>query len=157
VKQFELERSIDGSRFDKVAIIKARNTSGQHDYRYTDAGFSKLIVPYVYYRLRMVDLDGSYKYSKVVRLAQPNLISTVKVYPNPVKDMLQIQVQSVAAGDFTLRVVDAQGRLMLSRKYGVIAGPQTLTLPVQNLAKGWYVMVMVQADGTMREVKIVKE
>jgi N6-adenosine-specific RNA methylase IME4 len=71
--------------------------------------------------------------------------------------MLQIQVQSVAAGDFTLRVVDAQGRLMLSRKYGVIAGPQTLTLPVQNLAKGWYVMVMVQADGTMREVKIVKE
>jgi hypothetical protein len=157
VKHFELERSPDGSRFDKVAIIKANNTSGQHDYRYADAGFSKLMVAYVYYRLRMVDLDGSYKYSKVVRLAQPNLISTVKVYPNPVKDMLQIQVQSVAAGDFTLRVVDAQGRLMLSRKYGVTTGPQTLTLPVQPLAKGWYVLVMVQADGTMREVKIIKE
>ncbi len=157
VKQFELERSSDGSRFEKVTIIKAINTSGQHDYRYTDAGFSKLMVPYVYYRLRMVDLDGSYQYSKVVRLVQPNLISTVKVYPNPVKDILQIQVQSVAAGDFTLRVVDAQGRLMLSRKYGVATGAQTLTLPVQTLAKGWYVLVMVQADGTMREVKIIKE
>lgn len=157
VKHFELERSADGSRFDNVAILKASNTSGQHDYRYTDAGFSKLIVPNVYYRLRMVDLDGSYKYSKVVRLAQPNRINTVKVYPNPVKDMLQIQVQSAANGDFTLRVVDAQGRLMLSRKYGVTTGPQILSLPVQTLAKGWYVLVMMQADGTMREVKIIKE
>ncbi len=157
VKQFELERSTDGSRFGQIGTVKAENTSGKHNYAYTDAGFGKLSVPYVYYRLRMVDLDGSSKYSNIVRLSRNYIVSSLKVYPNPVSYMLQLQVQSAVPGNFTLLVHDASGRLMLSRQYNVTRGAQTLSLPVQLLAKGWYVLSVQHADGSVREVKFIKE
>jgi N6-adenosine-specific RNA methylase IME4 len=79
------------------------------------------------------------------------------VYPNPVSYMLQLQVQSAVPGNFTLRVHDASGRLVQSRQYNVTRGSQTLSLPVQHLASGWYVLSLQHADGSVREVKFIKE
>jgi hypothetical protein len=157
VNQFELERSTDGSRFTQIGIVKAKNRLGQNTYSYTDAGFSKLTVPYVYYRLRMVDLYGSYKYSNIVRLVRNYVVSSVNVYPNPVRYQMQLQVQSAVPGNFMLRVHDGSGRLVLSRQYNVTRGAQTLSLPVQHLAAGWYVLSVQHADGSVREVKFIKE
>lgn len=84
---FELERSVDGiENFTKIAEIKSAGWSSQvTQYHYTDNQ-----IPYItgrnYYRIKQVDLDGSFGYSKTLsvwleKLAQD--VTSWHVYPNP--------------------------------------------------------------------------
>jgi photosystem II stability/assembly factor-like uncharacterized protein len=70
VKNFEIEKSADGKIFDKINTVKANNTPSV--YQAFDDNFSSAISPSggrgIYYRLKINDLDGSSKYSKVVFL-----------------------------------------------------------------------------------------
>ena len=155
--QFDLERSTDGASFEKIATVKANNTSGQHSYQYTDAAFNTQPTPSVYYRLRLVDKDGQYRYSAVVRIGRTANTGIVKMYPNPVKYSLQVQLQSAVQGTFVLSVLDASGKLALRKQYGITPGVQTLTLPVQMLPQGWYVLLLQQPDGSTKEMRFIKE
>jgi hypothetical protein len=157
VKNFELERSISGNRFEKVATIKALNTSGLHSYEHTDSAFNTLPAENVYYRLRMVDIDGQFSYSNIVRLNKKPLANYVKIYPNPVKQTLMVQIQSTANGNYSLRIMDAAGKIVMAKQFGVSAGRQTLSMPVQMLSQGMYMLVMQQPDGSSKEVKFIKE
>ena len=80
-----VERSIDNNNFEAIGIVRAQGFSNQLvDYRFTDQKppFDRP----VYYRLRMVDLDGSFKHSRIIRLMLTSYGDFVQqVYPNPVK------------------------------------------------------------------------
>ena len=64
----------------------------------------------VYYRLRIVDKDGKYTYSKVVpvKLEQPENI--ISVYPNPVDNYTTLNLFADKAGTGMLRVIDNAGK-----------------------------------------------
>lgn len=83
VRCFEIERSNDGTSFKVIAELPAAGTSIQHQYYfYTDylpeAGI-------YYYRIRTVDMDGSFRLSSVieVRNLEAEAFSLIKNYPNP--------------------------------------------------------------------------
>ena len=76
---FMLERSIDGKEFKPTAMIFADdNFQLQKEYGYKDA-LNNITKGIVYYRLKMVDVDGKFKYSstRVIRLSEQNEQSTV--------------------------------------------------------------------------------
>jgi len=80
-KEFELLRSTDGLKFDKIATIAgAGNTSIAQKYQYQDRINGQ---GYVYYRLRQVDLDGKSTLSNIVRLSLGNDVKGMELYPNP--------------------------------------------------------------------------
>jgi subtilase family serine protease len=157
VKQFELERSFNGTRFEKVSIINAQNTTGILRYQYTDVDFNTVPSNNIFYRLRMVDIDMQFSYSNIVRLTKPLLADYVKVYPNPVKHTLLVQVRSSVNGHYNLSIIDAGGKLILAKQFGVSAGMQTLSMPVQILPQGIYVLIMRDADGSSKEVRFIKD
>ncbi|MFY7963930.1 MAG: hypothetical protein ACOVO1_03445, partial [Chitinophagaceae bacterium] len=80
-KEFVVERSIDGKKFDKLATVEAKGIAS--DYHFTDNNLPKVNV--IYYRLRMVDKDGSFTYSEVRLLNFKSENTNLLVYPNPVK------------------------------------------------------------------------
>lgn len=135
-QNFVLERSADGSSFAAIATIAA-NGSGDGAYSYKDyTGFSGR----VYYRLRMVDIDGRYTYSTIVTLIK-NGSNVVSIYPNPANDDLYIN-----AGTGLLNsqagLYDANGRLLQTIVITTI--PQII--PVKHLTSGLYILHF--ADGT---------
>ncbi|MFN5418149.1 MAG: T9SS type A sorting domain-containing protein [Flavobacteriia bacterium] len=77
---FELEKSYNGSDFMKMETIQAAgNSSTIKSYLHLDKAESSQTC---YYRLKMVDLNGSFRYSEVISLT--NLDSKeISVYPNP--------------------------------------------------------------------------
>ena len=76
---FELERSRDGQTFNFIGEILANgNTNLSTTYSFTDEAPS---MSRDYYRLKMVDLDGSYAYSKMVIIDQEQEESA-RVYPS---------------------------------------------------------------------------
>jgi hypothetical protein len=65
LKQFEVQFSEDNIDFNTAGVVPALNTLRGETYRFNHTVFNK---QRVYYRLRMVDLDGSFEYSRTITL-----------------------------------------------------------------------------------------
>ena len=66
--KFIVERSINGTQYTAIGSVNSANTPGVHNYAYTDADINSLGTDIVYYRLKQIDIDGHYTYSKIVTL-----------------------------------------------------------------------------------------
>lgn len=95
-------------QFTKIGDVLADGSpkSGQH-YSFTDYEANKSDVRY--YRLKMVDLDETFQYSKAVSVVFDNTISW-QVYPNPSKDIFNIVYQANVGEQVSVNVIDLTGR-----------------------------------------------
>lgn len=83
---FEVLRSVDGINFDKVGEVKAAGNSNQNlNYQLDDFGARNGVN---YYKLKMVDLNGTFKYSSVITTDFEK--SEIKVVPNPSNGSFQL-------------------------------------------------------------------
>jgi hypothetical protein len=80
-----VERSFDATTFSAIGKLAAWGKLGVNAYAFTDANLANTAI--VYYRLKLVDKDGTYKYSNIISLSVNKLDSAtwVAVYPNPLK------------------------------------------------------------------------
>ena len=106
-----------------------------------------------YYRLKMRDKDGSFTYSavRVVNLGQG---MTVKLYPNPVSDILFVTLSANFTGKAASIIVTAMdGRRMLQQNL-LVAG-QTEQVNVKALPAGKYVLQLATAAETITQTFVV--
>ncbi len=158
VDRFEVERSLNGTDFTKFASVSAKQLPNA-DYNATDVNTllvnaaSKLI----YYRLKMLDKDGSFKYSGIVTVKPgANYITEIKVAPNPFTDKLQLQVQTEASSTLKVSIRDASGRTFHIQTTNVAKGSSVIEIAsLEKLQKGIYI-VEVELNGNRQYVKVVK-
>lgn len=87
-QKYEVERSSDAIVFSKIGEVAGRNLA---DYDFTDYNLPPAGI--VYYRLKMIDIDGKFSYSKVIPIRLNNNFFNAQVYPNPTKGNLTIKLQ----------------------------------------------------------------
>jgi len=96
---FEIERSDDGVAFTQIGRVEAvGNSNVDQDYKFTDREVNMERNDLVqYYRLKIVDLDGEYKYSgiRVVNFTRSDIDFTINAYPNPTSDFVQLNLTGV--------------------------------------------------------------
>ena len=148
---FELQRGIDGSTFTALTFVASKATGGSSTslltYQSTDA--SPLATDN-YYRLKLVDKDGSYTYSNTVLLkgdATNSTTAVIAMYPNPVADHLNIVINAKENNNISLIVNDMNGRLISSQNVQLVPGTNSMQVNVSHLAKGTYAVKIVTADG----------
>jgi predicted outer membrane repeat protein len=141
-KQFELERSSDGSAFTKTATIAAAGT-GNNSYSYKDPAS---VNGKLYYRLKMVDIDGKFTYSSTVIITNSGT-STASLYPNPTNDVMYLQTGNELLNS-TARLYDGNGQLLQS--IPVTAAIQSI--PVQQLKSGLYI-IKLKNGAAMKFIK----
>jgi hypothetical protein len=105
VAHFEIEKSTDGNRYHLIGKLQAAG-SGSKTYHFTD---NSTIASNTYYRLKMVDNNGSYTYSPVSRVRTGQSNNAISVYPNPAKDRLNISL-TAEAGPVQVTLHDVGGR-----------------------------------------------
>lgn len=128
VAGFEVEQSRDGVGFQKVAFLPAKNLPQNHYQYRCDAASGK-----VFYRLKMMDLDGTFRYSPV-RGVSGNLPAAIILYPIPAID--ELTVSGVTKGA-AFSVTDMQGKsLIQAHNYQ----EQLLKLDLRALPAGRYVL-----------------
>ncbi|WP_167856234.1 T9SS type A sorting domain-containing protein [Hymenobacter metallicola] len=103
---FEVQRSVNGKDFEVVTTVAGQGQSTRStQYEALD---QQATAQLAYYRLRQVDLDGTAAFSPVATVRP---IVDVQLYPNPVEDVVQIQMpQSV--GGVNVQITDLTGRLV---------------------------------------------
>ena len=141
VSLYEVERSNDGKAFYAVGQTKANNTLDVQTYTLTD---KMPLVQIQYYRLKMVDYDGTTTYSKIVSLSKEGL-SKFKIYPSVTKDILT--VETTTSGASTINIVDVLGRIVSSRQIAASENTMTTEISVSNLPIGVYSVVFESANG----------
>jgi endonuclease I len=130
-RKYEVERSTDATNFFKIGEVAGRNLA---NYSFTDNNLPAGSI--VYYRLKMVDLDGTYSYSKTVATRLNNNFSNALVYPNPTTDALNIKLTQALATGTTLVITDVTGRLL--KQQNVSRGQFTISVDVATLPAGRY-------------------
>jgi hypothetical protein len=138
---FGVERSLDGVVFREVGRVLSKGSNSGSNYSFRD----DLVPPNstVYYRLRAVDLDGYFEYSKIVSIAFVGVAKEVVVFPSPASDWMNFYIANLDLEGVTLEyeIVNSVGQLLLNGSYvNTIARP--FGVSVGNLPAGLYYLVL---------------
>ncbi|THU40788.1 VCBS repeat-containing protein [Niastella caeni] len=150
---FNVERSTDGVLFNNIGQKASSNSAGEHQYSFND----KLVQPgyTYYYRLKQVDIDGSYNYSAIHRVNIPGQrAAAMKVRDNPVRSDLVVAVTLPEAQQIRLVLVNAAGVTVLERREKPSAGETFITLQSSHLATGAYYLVLYAGRNKLRTTLI---
>ena len=132
---FEIERSANGTDdFTSIARIQS-TTATTGNYSYTDANAARLSQK-AYYRLKMVDMDGQYKYSAVVVVTFENAAS-ILVTPNLLNagEMISVHMAGNNQSKYEVKMFDMSGK-MISQQ----TGNGRLQIATSGLRKGMYIV-----------------
>jgi hypothetical protein len=146
---YELERSFDNKAFDKIASTPSKGGSGIQDYTYSDKESVKNSAAVIYYRLKLVDIDGKFNYSEIVSVRNKKGASfVIDNIANPIKDKVSFTLTTKLAGMVTIQLADVNGKIVASKSMQVNAGNTAVSLPqTASLSKGMYFLKVVTAGG----------
>jgi photosystem II stability/assembly factor-like uncharacterized protein len=138
VKQYIIERSNDGRAF--AALAQQSNTQSS---KYTTQDDTPQYGAN-YYRLKIVETDGSIQYSPIRTVIVEDNKVDYKVYPNPTADILNIQFVSNAAQTTQFDMFDAVGRLIYSHTTKAQEGNNHLFIKTKQFGAGVYTLSIKQ-------------
>ena len=151
LSHYELLRSTDGQSFTAIANIKATGTS---NYGFNDAAISNS--PVYFYRLRNVDIDGSYTYSHIIRLSGPVNNLSISANPNPYTDRMKLNISSPVKETVTLLVNDVSGRNLHKQSVQLQAGVNAVEIKEPgSLSAGTYILTLISQQGT-KSIRVIK-
>jgi hypothetical protein len=128
LKSFDIERQNSQNTFETIGTVAAQNTAIA--YTFTDEQPNADVV---YYRLKMIELDGKTHYSKIIALKRGDtegVAPKLKIYPNPANDVLNIE----NADGKTVEIVNVLGQVILSN----VSNNHQSSFIIHHLEKGIY-------------------
>lgn len=155
---FGIERSIDGSTWDEIARVKAAGDSNvdiAYDYIDDRLPLSRTNGQVFYYRLRMTDLDGAFKYSDVRGVNfDKQALGPISIYPNPTTEIVNIDLSEVVMedGDVYVSVYDMSGRLVMTKQ---IIGSGIELIKVDQLPSDAYNFIIRQGE-QIHQQRVIK-
>jgi hypothetical protein len=149
MNRFEVQKSPDARNFSSIGNVSAKNESCGTTYTYNDA---KTLTGTAYYRIRMIDKDGTSSYSGVVSI-DGKIPEKISVFPNPVGNYLVLAHPKAAAGT-TLKIISTNGSAVAS--YSVQKDAVQTSVDVSKLAKGSYIVVFGNTQ-QKQTIKIIKQ
>ncbi len=156
---FELERSFDGTDFTFLAKISALPGAGTIDYAFTDKAAMKINVATIYYRLKMVDVDGKITYSEIVKLNNGKQKDfEITNFQNPLNgNKINFAIISKTSQRVTMSVTDLYGRQIYKMQQNCNAGKNQIAFPNNlTLASGVYFLNIQKENEAVQSIKFVK-
>lgn len=154
--RFEIEHSTDGIRFNKIGQVRSTGGAFVQDYKFSHKDAQAVN----YYRLKMMDLDGSYKYSQMIGFTSDCTAShggLSQLYPNPVPHSdasLNLRFYTNEA-ETNLTITDLSGQVIQSLHLVTEKGWNTRQIDVRNLPQGIY-FLSYQAIGKTHSLRFIK-
>jgi len=149
--KFEIEHSLTGKTWKKLGSVASNGESTQlASYDYTDE------VPAIgvnLYRLKMIDKDLTYSYSRIRDIEFASDQRTV-MYPNPAVDKLTLDVDDISMVE-RIQLNDITGKMVYDKSRTTTANLSE-KLDVTALPSGMYVARITRAKGEVAFLKIVK-
>jgi hypothetical protein len=153
---FLVERSTDGNNFNTIGTVAAHgNATGTFQYAYIDNDVTRQSSLVIYYRLKLVDIDGAYKYSNIITISLADITGAVTASPNPMSNEVNVTMQAATAGTAQWKLIDNTGRVVLQNTAELRKGNNSLVINVSKLSVGLYYL-SVSGAGIDQKIKLQK-
>jgi hypothetical protein len=149
VDNYIVETSTDGIRFTEIAKVAPKATLSY------DAVHPNPIVGINYYRLRIIEKDGKSSFSEI-RKVTFGKAGTVKIYPNPVKSFVNIELSgSLVNKAVTVSILTIDGKIMLEQQ---IANTNPIEkIEVSRFPSGKYILrILTDKEVFNKNIQIIK-
>jgi hypothetical protein len=148
---FQIERKLNGtSEWTNLSFVSGKGTTTErNNYSYLDKSLS---VGKYSYRLKQVDLDGTFEYSPIIEVDvnAPDDYTLYQNYPNPFNPTTTIEYSLPEKSDVTISIYSAIGELVITLVNGTIeSGYQKATFSATDLTSGTYIY-QIKAVGNGR-------
>ncbi|MEL7342483.1 MAG: T9SS type A sorting domain-containing protein, partial [Bacteroidota bacterium] len=143
---FVIERSLNNRKFVALGeVAGAGNSQNRQSYRFQDYEIAAMGAEKAYYRIKQVDIDGSFSLSQtmVLTVRQSRLVK-MEAYPNPANqnDPIILDYVNETGRDLTLQVININGTVVHKQKIDGGLAPQAMQLNLQHLSPGIYLLSM---------------
>ncbi|HKC34660.1 MAG TPA: T9SS type A sorting domain-containing protein [Chitinophagaceae bacterium] len=155
VSKFELQKSVNGSDFNTIAVLNASIKSGAEIYAYNE---TTIPADKVMYRLKMLSKGFDTYYSRIL-LFQPKRSTdkNIKIIGNPVNDKLTLSFNLSSSQQVDLKIYSVSGNIVFSQKVNSPDRGTTIIIPLSSTFKtGMYVVEINNGIG-MQTAGFVKQ
>jgi Secretion system C-terminal sorting domain len=148
---FEVERSSDIKTWYTIGSIASKgNSLSESDYNFFDKTPASGIN---YYRLKQIDKTGAVEYSSIAKITNRNS-GKIAVYPNPARNNATIYSSSSFNSNQLIQLFNVNGALVKSLG---VKGGNIISLPLDNIGAGVYLIRITENGTTISETKLVKQ
>lgn len=135
ISNYVIQHSNNSRSFTDIGSLNAtaNNSSNKYQFTHNNPSTGKN-----YYRLKIFSKDGTFTYSPV-RMVNFNLDNTITVYPNPVKDKLNVIVENNYSKPATIKVMNIYGQVIYKETFAA----STIQIDFSKYAAATY---FVQVD-----------
>ncbi len=147
-KTHVIERLVDGENsWEAIGQLPAAgNSQVEVSYQWDD----HFPLPMAFYRIKTIDLDGSYQYSDIVSLQRKEIdIQLTKMYPNPAREQVWTDWYSNDGGDLAWEIRSPSGQILRSGTSTLSSGRTKVPIDLQGLPAGLY--FLQYRNGTWQE------
>ena len=146
-KEYILERTLNGLEFEEIARVRGGgNSTTLLNYKAFDdspkAGTN-------YYRLKQVDTNGKFHYSKVIAARFSPDAPDLSIIPNPAADKALLTFSAAGRFDALIKVIDVQGKIVNVKQFKSVEGINEYSLNTLGLARGIYNVQLMVDDQNM--------
>lgn len=151
---FVVQRSTDGIHFENIGMVKgAGNSNTTRYYHFSDPE------PYThisYYRLEIVDFQGTRDYSSTESVVRNNTDGSIQLIPNPAKESVNVVYTASVQDEYTILINSSRGERMLEKVVEVKKGMQSTHFDVSGLASGIYIVQILTKHEVFSERLIIE-
>jgi hypothetical protein len=142
-KGFEIERSKDQSNWEKIGTVNLKTSNYTSDYSLLD---QQPLQGRSYYRLKMVEKTGSSRYSKIRQVQIDQLITKLRIYPNPAKNDFTVSFNSSVNQPATLIIRSIAGEVVMRRAIPLTETDNRVNVSTNGLSNGLYVVELITSE-----------
>jgi hypothetical protein len=154
VSKIVLEKSVDAIHFFEIFQTPTKGTTNGSNYETFD--FFPLMGKN-YFRLKIIDKDGTYNYSKIISVDfNNNQAEEILVFPNPSKNIFYIQTRNFEEEEINLSVFNLEGRSVYTIENTKIPLNNYLAMDLSKLESGLY-MLKFECKSQVFIQKIIKD
>ncbi|MEP7166067.1 MAG: PQQ-dependent sugar dehydrogenase [Ferruginibacter sp.] len=149
LSRYEIEYSIDQTVFTRLGTVPAKNLISGYRYNFLDNVNQQGII---FYRLKMINLDGSYEYSNIIRLELKHDPKNI-IAPTVITDgIIHLNLSSAVYNSIELFSTD--GKLLLKENIDGRTG--NIQIPATRIARGMYVVRLAGSEATLVQKLIIQ-
>lgn len=155
-KGFEVQRSVNGGKYQTLGFVKgAGNSSTVQNYTFNDVS---TVAGSVCYRLKQVDYNGSFEFSKsaCLTLEMAKAAAQVITTPNPFNGELRVAYSSAEDATAQVEIIDMLGKSHYSAAQRVTKGSNDFSINTESLPNGIY-FIRITSGTDMTTQRIIKK
>lgn len=150
-----IERSGDDGSYDSIGVVLNIDDNTTNTYTFAD---NNMINGDNYYRLRMVDMTGATRYSKIVSLYASMQTTTaastsMTLYPNPAVATINYTIASTTNQQVFVQVYNLSGVALMTTEQQLTAGNNVESIAISSLKAGSYFLKITSVQGNMQYVQ----